>query len=293
MLTLLGRRIPLGVKVFLLALAIADDIGSITVIALFFSGSPDATSTLLALAFAGALLVAAASGLRSAGLYAVLGAGLWTAMHGAGITPTLAGVLVGTIVPASPAYATDAVAASARGLVTTFEEALRKGDGDRQQYALDQLEELTRGSEAPLERIERAFHPWVSFGVVPLFALANLGVVVSAGIIEDAVPSPVFEGVFAARLAGKLAGIFLATLVAVRLGFADLPRGATWRHIFGVGLVASVGFTVSILVADRAFTDQHLADYSKLALLGASIVAAAAGYVFLRLGPDSRQTAAD
>ncbi len=279
-LALAGSRVPFGLKVFVLALAVIDDVGSIVIIALFYSTSIDAQALALALGLVVLCLGLGWAGVRSLAVYAAVAIALWLSLHEAGVAPTLAGVVIGLLTPASPEYSGDAFAATGPQL---FDAVASSAAPDERQDALDQIDKLVRGSEAPLERLERAFHPWVSFGVLPLFALANAGVHVTSGLINAGLGSPVFAGIIVARLAGKPAGIFLATFIAVSAGICDLPAGTGWRHIFGAGLAAAVGFTVSLLVADRAFDATQLTDFSKLALLGASIVAAVAAYVFMRL----------
>lgn len=292
MLSLLGRRVPIGVKVFLLAFAIVDDIGSIAVIALFYSGEVGAGWLLGALGLFLAIAGLNRSGFRTVSAYVCLGAGLWVALHESGVTPTLAGVALGLLTPATSVYDPRSFPATARGLIDGFRQAFDGGDKDTQEDVLGQIEDLTQGSEAPLERLERTLHPWVAFLVVPVFALANVGIDLSADVVEDAGSSPVAQGILVARLAGKLAGIVLFTYLAVRLRLCDLPTGATWRHIGGVGLIASVGFTVSILVANQAFTDEAQIANAKIGLFAASAVAAVLGYAFLRLvGRDTEPAA--
>lgn len=292
-LSLLGSRVPFSIKMFLLALAIADDIGAILVIALFYTSHIDVEALAAMAAVFAAMVVLNRSGVRSVDVYVVFGAVMWLAMFLSGVHATLTGVALGLLTPATHLYNPDSFAASASELVRRFRGALQAGDQDAQQGILAQIEDLSRGTEAPLDRLERFLHPWVSFGVVPLFALANAGVAISTDLLDEAFQSPVTHGVAAALLIGKPAGIFGATWLAVRLRLCELPRGAAWTHVLGVGLLAGIGFTVSLLIAGLAFEDALLLDESKLGVLGSSALAGTAGFLFLRLTGRQPAAAAD
>ena len=289
-LSLLGRRVPFSVKVFLLVLAIADDIGAILVIALFYTSHIDLEALGAAFAVFGAIVALNRGGVRSVDVYVVLGIALWAAMFESGVHATLTGVALGLLTPARYFYSPAVFAETATDLVGRFREALVAGNEDEQQGVLAQMEDLSQGTEAPMDRLERALHPWVSFGVVPLFALANAGVSVSGDAIGDALASPVTQGVALALLLGKPLGIFAATWLAVRLRLCDLPNGASWGHVLGVGLLGGIGFTVSLLIAGLAFEDAGTLDESKLGVLGASVIAGVCGFVYLWL--TTRPTAA-
>lgn len=155
---------------------------------------------------------------------------------------------------------------------------------------LAEVEDLSRGSEAPLERLERALHPWVSYLIVPLFALMNAGVSVSGGVASDALSSPVSQGVALGLLLGKPLGIFSFTWLAVRAGIGELPRGVSWSEIFGIGLLGGIGFTVSLLVTSLALPDDQFGAEARLGVLGASVVAGIVGYTFLLLASRKRAT---
>jgi NhaA family Na+:H+ antiporter len=145
------------------------------------------------------------------------------------------------------------------------------------------MEDLTQGTEAPLDRLERALHRWVSFLIVPIFALANAGVHVSGETADAAIQSPVSQGVFVGLLLGKPVGIFLVTFIAVRLGICEKPRGSTWPQVFSVGILGGIGFTVALLITDLAFERELLSDEAKLGVLTASAVAGILGFIFLYL----------
>jgi NhaA family Na+:H+ antiporter len=239
--SLLGRRVPPGLKVFLVALAIVDDIGAIVVIAAVFTGGVDARWLLLALASALAVLALRAAGVARPAVYLVPGAGLWWAAFRAGVHPTLAGVALGLIVPAAPV---------------------------RGRRILDDLELL--------------LHPWSSFLVVPVFALANAGVVLSGETIGDALVSRVFWGVTAGLVAGKGAGIFASSAGAELLGVGRRPRGVDRPDLAGAALLAGIGFTVSLFIAPLAFAQEELLAEAKMGILAGSLVSAGlATIVFL------------
>jgi len=281
-LALLGPRIPSQVRVLLLAIAIVDDIGAILVIAAFYSES----ISLEALGVAALLFLVVIGmirgGLRNLIPYFIAGALMWVAMLKSGVHPTITGVLLAGLVPSVPYFSERTFRDSAQGLMERFGDAVDRGDKDTAEAVLGQLEELTQGTEAPLERLERAFHPWISFIVVPVFALANAGVELSGDLLRDAASSSVTLGIGLGLLAGKLLGIVGFSWMAVRLGVGSLPRGVGWRHLVGVGLLAGIGFTVSLFITGLAFDDLELVSEAKIGILGASVVAGAAGYGFLR-----------
>jgi NhaA family Na+:H+ antiporter len=245
-LALLGDRVGLGLKVFLLTLAVVDDIGSIAVIALFYSTSVSFAPLLFGAGVTAVMLVAGVRlRIRSAIPYAALGVGLWIALEEAGVSAAIAGFVAAVMVPS--------VESEARGTPEG-----RGGD------------------------LERGLHYWVSFGVVPVFALANAGVAISGSSVEAAAGSRVFLGIVIGLLAGKTLGIMATALLAVRLGAASLPEGTGFGRLLGSAIAAGAGMTVSLLVAHRAFDEQHL-ETAKLAVLVASASAAAVSFLYLRL----------
>jgi NhaA family Na+:H+ antiporter len=256
-LSLLGRRVPFSVRVFLLALAIADDIGGILVIAIFYTSHID----LVAMGVAALILVAVFAsnriGIRSFSVYIVLGVLLWLAVHESGIHATIAGVALGLMTPA------------------TGHDAITEVDSSPGQ---------SPPSEAPLERLERALVGWVSFLIVPMFALANAGVEISGDVARDALSSSISHGVTLGLVLGKPIGIFVFTFVAVKLRLCDMPRGANWAHLFGVGILGGIGFTVALLITDLGFrNDPLLVDEAKIGVLAGSAAAGLLGFIFLFL----------
>ena len=284
-LALLGSRVPIGLKIFVTALAIADDLMAIIVIAIFYSGD----LSLLAFGAAGAVILLLIAGnrlhVRSYLFYGVLGIALWMAVLASGIHATIAGVVLALTVPARTRIDGHSFVVRARELVAAFDEADHPEDvrrSDERQSALSDLEDATEAIQTPLQRLEHGLHPWVAYFIVPLFALSNAGVALGAGATA-ALGSSVAYGIAAGLLIGKQAGILAAAWLVVRMGWADLPAGVTWRHIWGAGCVAGIGFTMSLFIGELAFADSPaLLDVAKVAILAASIAAASIGWVVLR-----------
>nr|WP_282599980.1 Na+/H+ antiporter NhaA [Patulibacter sp. SYSU D01012] len=272
-LALLGDRVPPGVRVFLLTLAIVDDVGAIIVIAIFYSASIE----LVWLAAAGVILAAIVL-LRRFGppwrgpAYFVAGLVLWVATLESGIHPTIAGVAMGLLTAVHPPQRADLERAASIARLFRRTPTPAKGRAAVLEIA---------GAVSPNERFQEAIHPWTSYVVVPLFALANAGVPLSGDVLSDAVTSPVTLGVVAGLVAGKALGIAGATLLAVRLRVGPLPAGMRRGHVLGSAALAGIGFTVSLFVADLAFTDQLLRDEAKLGVLVASVLAAGLGLTSL------------
>jgi len=245
-LALLGSRAPLALKVFLLALAIADDLGAVVVIALFYTGQIDTVALLAAsLAFAGSVSMNRL-GVRSPIPYTIIGVALWFATLKSGVHATVAGVLLAFSIPARAAILPLGLATRARMLLTTLER-----DGGGHEDAVRELADDCERAQAPLARIEHALVPYTSFVVMPIFALANAGVSLSAGLVGSI--DAIAIGVVLGLLVGKPLGIAGAAWIAVRAGIASLPSGVTWRHLTGAACVAGIGFTMSLFIAGLAF----------------------------------------
>jgi NhaA family Na+:H+ antiporter len=268
--TLLGRNVPAGLKIFLLALAIVDDIGAIVIIAFFYSGSIHTIA--LALAILGLSLVVGMNklGVRSIAAYSIVGLGIWGAMFHSGIHPTIAGVVLGVITPGHAPI-------SRHSLVTLLLDVIDRLDGtiDRRQV-VGKLTEATRETVSPLERLEAALHPWVAFAIMPLFALANAGVVLQ----PEAASHEVARAVVGGLVVGKPVGIFLFSWLAVNLNLAELPQGVSWRSLLGAGCLGGIGFTMSLFIAGLALHGTLL-DAGKIGTLVGSTISAVVGYFIL------------
>lgn len=284
-LTLLGARAPVALKVFLLALAIADDLGGILIIAVFYTDEIALEPVLWgALVFA-VVLVVNRAGVRSINLYVVLGALFWVAVLKSGIHATVAGVLLAFLTPSQPYYGREQLRDAFNALRARYAEAEERGDHDAMEHAVRGIEDLAAGSESPLDRLEHALHPWTSYAIVPIFALANAGVVLSADAIADAASSRITLGVFLGLVVGKPLGVLATCFVFVRLGWAQLPGAVDFRHLVGAGLLAGIGMTVSLFITGLAFSDPDLTDQAKIGILAASTIAGIIGFVYLWVLP--------
>jgi NhaA family Na+:H+ antiporter len=276
----LGRRVPHGLKVLVLALAIVDDIGAILVIALGYSDALDGAALAFAAAGFGACALANRIGVRPVAVYVVLGAGIWLAFVVSGVHPTVAGVLLGLLTPASAFLPhADLDAAVARAAARLREEP-PPSEADTQDLALE-LSETVHEAVAPLERLEARLHPWVAFVIMPLFALANAGVALDA----SAVGHPVQVGVAMGLVLGKPLGIALACFACVRLGLARLPTGVHWRHVIAGGCFGGIGFTMALFIAGLAL-EGGLLDAAKVGILSGSTLAALLGAALLLPRPE-------
>ena len=281
-LALLGRRVPAAARTFLLALAIADDVGAIVVIAAFYSNGIDPGALGVAGAIWAGILVMDRAGVRSTAAQVAAALAFWAAVRSSGVHPTIAGVILGLTTPIRPWFFLPATATSIHWLASKMERAVHAGRPARAEAILGRVEVLARESESPLERKLRAFHPWSSWAILPLFALANAGVELSGGSLGHAGRSPVTWGIVAGLVLGKPLGIVGAARLAQRLGWAAPPAGLGLRELVGVGMVAGIGFTVSLFVAGLAFDDPSSVAEAKVGVLAASLLSGAAGYGFLR-----------
>jgi Na+:H+ antiporter, NhaA family len=267
-LSLMGSRVSPSLKLFLLALAIVDDIGAIVVIAVFYTDDIGGEALLAA---AGLVVIVAAmrrAGVTSIAPYAVVGAGLWLALHESGVHATLAGVVLGLMTPTQPIRHPEFVDAGELADVSSYEAARQTATAARESVSV-------------VEWLEHQLHPWTGFVIVPLFVLANAGVPLSGAAVSDALRSPVAGGIVVGLVVGKFVGVAGFTWLAARLRMARLPDDATWSGILGVSALAGIGFTVSIFITDLAFGGTALVDQAKIAILAASVLAAASGSALL------------
>lgn len=270
----LGKRVPLGLKIMLLSLAIADDIGAVVVIAAFYSTGLDWFMLLFAAGGLAAVRIMNASGVRAVPVYTIVGAGIWLAAYKSGVHPTVAGVLLGLLTPSEVWIGRDALRLSLRDVLGRVED--ENDDPDAHELAV--MAFAAQESVSPLERLEHKLHPWVGFVIMPLFALANAGV----HIEPQAVTEPVAVAVALGLLLGKPIGVVLFSFLAIRLGIARLPHGVTWRVLLGGGFLAGIGFTMSLFVAGLAFAPEPLLlAEAKIGILLGSVLSALIGVVVL------------
>ena len=283
---LLGSRVPATAKLFLLALAIADDIGAIAVIALFYTDDLNlpwlATGLLLLFVVWGAKR----NHVRNQGFYWIIGIGVWFAIFESGVHATLAGVALGLLTPSGAYYSGREYDRKARETLDLYsvDDSTTPAREHVEHEAL-QLATIARESVSPLTRLEEALHPWSSFLVIPIFALANAGVVFSDISVGDALTSSVALGVSIGLVAGKVFGITLFTWIAIRLGLGVFPRGTGWADIVGLSALAGVGFTVSLFITELAFEDPLFTDQAKIGIFLGSFIAGVIGYTLLRMKP--------
>jgi NhaA family Na+:H+ antiporter len=279
---LLGSRVPSGAKLFLLALAIADDIGAIAVIAVFYTEDLDAVMLGLAIAGLAVIWIAQKVGIRSLVFYVPMALVIWYFTLESGVHATLAGVALGFLTPARPLYKPKEFDERAHSILDQYP---LEPEGTKAQEHADHeallLSEIATESVAPLNRLEHRLLPWSSFVIVPLFALANAGVDFREADLFDAATSTVALGVALGLVVGKMVGISLFTVAAVRMGLGRLPLGTTWRHVIGLSMVAGIGFTVSLFVAGLAFSDQTLIDQAKVGIFIGSAIAGIGGAAVL------------
>ena len=279
-LTVLGKRVPRSLFIFLTALAIFDDLGAILVIALFYGGSLDVHALLAAGALTAWLILLAWLRVQRVWPYVIVGIALWIAFLYSGIHATVAGVILGLTLPVRALRSPADILAD----VDTSIDALRAGvdRGEKDNGAIASLERHLESVQPPLERVEHAIGDFVAFGIVPLFALANAGVSL-AGDLGAMLGSPITLGAAVGLVVGKPIGVMAATWLAVTLRIAPRPEGATWMNLLGVACLAGIGFTMSLFVAALAFGEGVHMTEAKIGILVGSFVSAVAGIIILRL----------
>lgn len=288
-LRLVRARVPHGLIVFVTALAIFDDIGGILIIAFFYGQTLSAAWLAAALAVTGGIALMARARVRNAGAYGAVGALLWYALHAGGIHPTVAGVVLGLAIPASPRRRPRE---TLQDLASHTAALLRRpSDEELDCEAIQGIDERLEDLEAPLTRFVHMLHPWVAFVIVPLFALANSGVDLR-GLERSQLTGPVAVGTAVALLGGKLLGIFAFTAAAVKARIAPMPGRGSWAKLAGVSIVAGIGFTVALFITRLAYPGHpEMMHEAKLGILAGSLLAGIAGAIVLRLTPTLHQQA--
>jgi len=246
-LSLLGSRVPVSLKILLTAIAVIDDLGAVIIIALFYTGSLSTTALAFAAFFIAALFLLNRRGVNSRGAYLLVGLCLWLAVLKSGVHATLAGVVTALFIPH------------------------RAPDDNAADYDAPSM----------LARMEHALHPWVAFFIMPVFAFANAGVPLK-GLTLDALLQPLPLGIAAGLFIGKQLGIFLSVYAAVKSGLCSMPQQTGWRHIHALSLLCGIGFTMSLFIGTLAFQDPSFAAPVRLGVLGGSTLSAVAGYLLMR-----------
>jgi Na+:H+ antiporter, NhaA family len=287
-LVLLAWRIPKNLIIFLTALAIADDLGAVLVIAFFYTADLELRSLGAAVVLFAILLLFNRGGIRHPLPYAAAGVLLWVAVHNSGVHATLAGILLAAAIPARPAY----TPAHFEGRIDELQSAFRADRQDlqtpddplsnqRMAAIAEAMERSAVAVQSPLQRIEHGLTPWVSFVVIPVFALSNAGIDLLDVSWREALSSNVTLGVISGLVVGKFAGISLFSWAAVRSGMARLPAGVQWRHLLGAAWLAGIGFTMSLFIAQLAFSAPGMVEQAKLGILLASAISAGIGLAWL------------
>jgi len=283
-LQLLGKRVPLSLKVFLTALAVADDIGAVLVIAFFYTSQIDFASLATAAVILFVMFAANKAGVRNTTFFAVMGFGaLWLAFLMSGVHPTIAAVLAAFTVPANVKLQEDAYVSDMDNLMNRYRDAKPNGMPtvtQEQQNILEEIRESSLHALTPLQRLEHALHPFVSLFVMPVFALCNAGFEINEGLAAGWT-DPVTLGIFLGLVVGKLIGVTGAVLLFYKLKWSSLPEGMNMRHVLGAGLLSGIGFTMSLFVAGLAFPDGILMDNAKLGIVSASLFSGIAGYLVI------------
>ncbi|MCS7019577.1 MAG: Na+/H+ antiporter NhaA [Cytophagales bacterium] len=283
--SLLGERVPVSLKVFLTALAIADDLGAVLVIAFFYTSQIDLLSLITGIGFLGLLLTANLMGIRKTLIYGILGiGGLWIAFLLSGVHATIAGVLAALTIPASTKVNEQEFSQDMEELIQRFREADPNNSPlitAEQLHILEAMKKTCAAAETPLQKLEHGMHGLVAYIVMPIFALANAGIELGENLLQQGF-TPLTLAVAVGLILGKLLGITAAVGLLVKTGIAELPPKTSWMHIIGVACLAGIGFTMSLFIAELAYEDLQLINQAKLGVLMASIVAGLIGYFILQ-----------
>jgi len=281
-LALLGNRVPLGLKVFLAALAIVDDLLAVLVIALFYSGGLNVQMLLFAGIITGVLILGNRLRIGSVWFYGILGVALWVTVLFSGIHATIAGVVLAMCIPADSRIDRISFFTKSRDLLGKISKrAISDEEEGAQLDAIHWLEKMCEYVQSPLHRIESGLGKTVSFGIMPLFALVNAGVVIDPALISS-LASPVSLGIILGLFIGKQLGITAAVWATVKLGITRLPNGVSMVQMYGVSLLCGIGFTMALFVAHLAFIDPRHLDIAKLSIIVGSIISAVVGSLVLR-----------
>lgn len=283
---MLGKRVPLALKIFLVTLAVVDDLGAIVVIALFYGGKIH-----IAWLCAGVLVVVLLSlcnrfGVKMLRVYIFLGILLWSFVHLSGIHATIAAVVLAFCIPVRATQDFKALKEQIQEQLTNLDSIDKKpasalfNDAYRVEF-IDKIQKNVQNTQPPLLRLEHLLQPYSAYFIMPLFAFANAGVSVTADF--DFNIDRIFWGIFLGLLVGKPVGIFLATFICEKIGIATRPNGVSWLHILGVGLLAGIGFTMSLFVSALAFDAESARELAKVSILIASFSSCALGVIFLLL----------
>lgn len=281
---MLGDKIPISLKVFLTALAVADDLGAVLVIAFFYTSEISTQSLIIGGQFLAVLIVANMIGIRNIVFYGCVGFGLWLAFLLSGVHATIAGVIAALTIPANVKIQDKQFVSKLNQLTNDFENSTPNNVSlltHDQVEIVEKIRFYSRAALTPLQRLEHAMQPVVAFVIMPIFAVANAGITFSGSFTENMF-SNVSLGVILGLVLGKFIGIVTITKLLIKLKLAELPLGLNWRHIYGVALLAGVGFTMSLFVTDLAFDDPTHIIQAKIGIFIASVISGVSGFLLLR-----------
>lgn len=291
-LALLGNRVPLALKIFILALAIVDDLGAVLVIAIFYTSNISLTSLMIAGGLIVLLIAMNRLGVRNLLVYTFVGIALWLAFLKSGVHATVAGVLLAFTIPVSSRINTMKFKNETESLIKEFDNAGEHGEdvltNSERLSIVDQIENNCEKILTPLQRFEHGLHPWVSFFIMPVFALANAGVTIGSGL-SSALTHPVSIGIILGLFLGKQIGIFSFSYLAVKLKLASEPEGVSWKKIYAASVLAGIGFTMSLFIANLAFNSPELLNISKVGILAGSLLSGIVGFIILKSALSKKQ----
>lgn len=285
LMAMLGKRVPVSLKIFLTALAIADDLGAIMVIAIFYTESINLLELINAAFFLALLIGANRLGVRNTTFYALVGAiGVWTSFLFSGVHATIAGVLIAMTIPVRPRINEETFIQRLTSCLTVFSNTDKNNKSlltHRQSEVISTIGKHVDDANTPLQKLEHALHPVATFFILPIFALSNAGVHIE-GDIADMLFHPISLGIMGGLILGKFIGISLFSRIFVSLKLASLPKGVSWKHIYGMSFLAGIGFTMSMFIADLGFENQEYEEIAKVGILAASLIAGIIGVSILR-----------
>ena len=287
LLALLGKRVNINLKIFLTALAIADDLGAVIVIAIFYTDTIIFSELISAAFFLGILIIANFAGVRRTVFYAIVGfVGVWMAFVFSGVHATIAGVLIALTIPARTKISENEYAARLLNMINVFRKEQPNDNKlltKKQVHLISEIGELNEQAHTPLQKLEHALHPITAYFILPVFALSNAGVHIE-GSFTEMLFHPISLGIIAGLVLGKFLGISFFSRLMVWLKISALPAGVSWKQIYGVAFLAGIGFTMSMFISDLAFKQEEFKQIAKVGIMTASLISATIGMIWLSSG---------
>lgn len=284
-LSLLGKRVPIGLKVFLVAFAIVDDLGAVLIIALFYTSDIHLNYLIIGLGLYLYLVLFNFFKVRVIHFYMIIGWIIWYMFLKSGIHPTVAGVLIAFTIPIGKKIKVSSFKKRMNENLEAFFDngSMRKETlNDDQLASIDNMESEIKRVQSPLQSLELRLHGFVTFVILPLFALANAGIIFYGSPV-DSLLNPISKSIAISLVLGKFAGITLFSFIVIKMGWAALPTSVKWVHLIGVSLLGGIGFTMSLFISNLAFTSEALENPAKVGILTGSLVAGILGFIILRL----------